>query len=166
MGEVGIVGFGGSAGPVFLHPLERPFTDADGANVFSQVRCGRFLNLRAVRLLGCLCPLACTIVGSEHNCPLVPVQLQFNEDNTIVDRPVVDVLSALDQALSDARARLMSGTHTSLRQLVLIIADGRFHEKESLRRMVRDVTTRSAVLYAFIVVDNPSNSLATTQVTG
>ncbi|KDD77118.1 hypothetical protein H632_c15p1 [Helicosporidium sp. ATCC 50920] len=125
VGEVGIVGFGGRAGPSFLHSLDRPFTDADGVRVFSQLR--------------------------------------FDEDNTVADRPVEDLLAALDGTLADAQMRFAAGMHTSLRQLVLIIADGRFHEKESLRRVLRRVTSQSGVLYAFIVVDNPANSLASTQ---
>lgn len=38
MGELGVVSFGGGGGAVPLHPLERPFTDADGVRVMSQAR--------------------------------------------------------------------------------------------------------------------------------
>lgn len=37
VGELGVVSFGGSGGAMPLHPLERPFTDADGVRVMSQV---------------------------------------------------------------------------------------------------------------------------------
>lgn len=40
----------------------------------------------------------------------------------------------------------------------------RFHEKESLRRMVREATSAPGVLYAFIVLDNPANSILDMQV--
>jgi len=45
-----------------------------------------------------------------------------------------------------------------LQQLVLILADGRFHEKESLRRCVRDAMNRKQLL-AFLVLDNPQESI-------
>lgn len=44
------------------------------------------------------------------------------------------------------------------------LAPGRFHEKESLRRMVRAAADRPGVLYAFIVLDNPANSILDMQV--
>jgi hypothetical protein len=37
VGELGVVSFGGSGGAQPLHPLERPFTDADGVRIMSQV---------------------------------------------------------------------------------------------------------------------------------
>lgn len=40
----------------------------------------------------------------------------------------------------------------------------RFHEKESLQRMVREATSQPGVLYAFIVLDNPENSILDMQV--
>ena len=36
VGELGVVSFGGGGGALPLHPLERPFTDADGVRVMSQ----------------------------------------------------------------------------------------------------------------------------------
>lgn len=56
--------------------------------------------------------------------------LTFRQENTIADEPMVDLLKYLNNMLDDAvaNARLPSG-HNPLQQLVLIIADGRFHEK-------------------------------------
>lgn len=56
--------------------------------------------------------------------------LTFKQENTIADEPMVDLLKYMNSMLDDAvaRARLPSG-HNPLQQLVLIIADGRFHEK-------------------------------------
>lgn len=56
--------------------------------------------------------------------------LTFKQENTIADEPMVDLLKYLNNMLDDAvtNARLPSG-HNPLQQLVLIIADGRFHEK-------------------------------------
>ena len=119
---------------------------------------------------------------------------------------MVDVITSLDALLEGAAARAGSAAAgSSLHQLVLIIADGRwvepvkervraahaacssphfqqsvcpfmsllpccppppgrFHEKESLRRMVRAAADRPGVLYAFIVLDNPANSILDMQV--
>lgn len=71
----------------------------------------------------------------------------------------MDVLTAIDGELERARARQPSVSGSSLQQLVLIVADGRLHEKDSLRRIVRDVTSKPGALYAFILVDNPKSSL-------
>lgn len=56
--------------------------------------------------------------------------LTFKQENTIADEPVVDLLKYLNNMLDAAvvNARLPSGQNP-LQQLVLIIADGRFHEK-------------------------------------
>lgn len=56
--------------------------------------------------------------------------LTFKQENTIADEPVVDLLKFLNNMLDAAvgKARLSSGQNP-LQQLVLIIGDGRFHEK-------------------------------------
>ena len=46
-----------------------------------------------------------------------------------------------------------------LQQLCLIIADGMFHEKEALRRQMREMGSRRGLLVAFIVLDNPETSV-------
>ncbi|KAJ0076457.1 hypothetical protein Patl1_33607 [Pistacia atlantica] len=59
--------------------------------------------------------------------------LTFKQENTIADEPVVDLLMYLNNMLDTAaaKARLPSGQNP-LHQLVLIIGDGRFHEKVRL----------------------------------
>ena len=93
----------------------------------------------------------------------VVAQLGFDQDNTIADRPVADLLAFLDATLEDAALRAApAGTDpASLRQLVLVLADGRFHEKEALRRAVRDLCDRRGVLLAFLSLDaaRPGDSL-------
>lgn len=56
--------------------------------------------------------------------------LTFKQENTIADEPVVDLLMFLNNMLdvAVAKARLPS-RQNPLQQLVLIIGDGRFHEK-------------------------------------
>jgi hypothetical protein len=87
--------------------------------------------------------------------------MRFDQDNTLSDRPVVELVASLDHMLQAAAARAASAAlPAALRQLVLIVADGRFHEKESLRRVVRAAADRPGVLYAFIVLDSPPGSAA------
>ena len=63
-------------------------------------------------------------------------QFSFAQDNTIADQPMVDLLQFVSGSL-DLAARRASATSasasTQLEQLVLIVADGRFHEKVSGR---------------------------------
>lgn len=56
--------------------------------------------------------------------------LSFEQDNNIEDEPVADLLTHLNTMLDTAvaRARTPSGQNP-LQQLVLIISDGKFHEK-------------------------------------
>ena len=84
---------------------------------------------------------------------------QFRQDNTIADRPVVELVQFLEGMLGEARQSLHAGTSETLQQLVLILADGRFHEKESLQRVVRDAAAQKGVLLAFIILDNPKTSV-------
>ncbi|KAL0319420.1 UNVERIFIED_CONTAM: Midasin [Sesamum angustifolium] len=60
--------------------------------------------------------------------------LTFKQENTIADEPMADLLKYLNSMLDAAvmQARLPSG-YNPLQQLVLIIADGRFNEKEKLK---------------------------------
>ncbi|KAK9809153.1 hypothetical protein WJX72_010301 [[Myrmecia] bisecta] len=125
VGELGVVSYGGTGSVQPLHPLEKPFTDADGTRVMAEMR--------------------------------------FDQDNTIADRPMVELLTSLMAMLEAARHRsgaggIGAGTQ-DLHQLVLIVADGRFHEKESLRRMVAEASSRRGIMLAFIILDNPASSL-------
>ena len=96
---------------------------------------------------------------SDQNGPSLVSQFTFSQDNTLADQPVVGLLKSLDKQLSAARENLRGGAGDSLQQLCLIIADGRFHEKEALRRQMREMQSRRGVLVAFIVLDNPKSSV-------
>lgn len=129
VGDLGVVSFGGTGGVTPLHSLGKPFTGVDGASVMAGLR--------------------------------------FDQDNTVADKPMTEVIASLDVLLENARNSQSSSSYgggygsssSSLHQLVLIVADGRFHEKEALQRAVRAAADQPGVLYAFIVLDNPSNSL-------
>lgn len=59
--------------------------------------------------------------------------LSFEQDNKIEDQPVSDLLTHLNAMLDTAvaRARTPSGQNP-LQQLILIISDGKFHEKVTI----------------------------------
>ena len=67
-------------------------------------------------------------------------------------------LAVSDATLEAARERLRGGGE-KLQQLCLVVADGRFHEKEALRRRMREMAAKPGVLVAFIVLDNPKSSV-------
>ncbi|KAI5422495.1 hypothetical protein KIW84_045799 [Lathyrus oleraceus] len=85
--------------------------------------------------------------------------LTFKQENTIADEPVVDLLKFLTNKLDAAvvKARLPSGRNP-LQQLVLIIADGRFHEKDNLKRCVRNALASNRMV-AFLLLDNSQESI-------
>ncbi|KAL2649174.1 hypothetical protein R1flu_017302 [Riccia fluitans] len=86
-------------------------------------------------------------------------RFSFSQDNTIADKPMADLLHFLTRMLDQAaRKATAPAENLHLQQLVLIIADGRFHEKESLRRYIREAASRKQLL-AFIVLDNPQESI-------
>lgn len=97
---------------------------------------------------------------SEPLGPQLLSQLTFSQDNTVADRPMVELVEGLGVLLEEAGQRAGGqGRHESLHQLVLVLADGRFHEKESLRRAVRDLANKRGVMVAFIALDSAQNSL-------
>ncbi|KAL2892752.1 Midasin [Bienertia sinuspersici] len=86
--------------------------------------------------------------------------LTFNQENTLREEPMVELLKYLNNMLEHAvaNARLPSGQNP-LQQLVLIIADGRFHDnKEKVKRLTRDVLQRNCMV-AFIVLDGAQESI-------
>lgn len=73
---------------------------------------------------------------------------------------MVELLKYMNNMLEQvvANSRLPSGQNP-LQQLVLIIADGRFHDnKEKVKRCIRDLLHRNCMV-AFIVLDSAQESL-------
>ncbi|KAI5058508.1 hypothetical protein GOP47_0026678 [Adiantum capillus-veneris] len=89
-------------------------------------------------------------------------QFSFKQDNTIADEPMVDLLHYLTCMLDVVAKNTSTSGRQQLRQLVLIIADGRFHEKETLRRCIREAISRGQML-AFIVLDSTQESIMDVQ---
>ncbi|XP_023760194.1 midasin [Lactuca sativa] len=86
--------------------------------------------------------------------------LTFKQENTIEDEPMADLLKYINNTLDSAvmNARLPSGQNP-LEQLVLIIADGLFHEKEKLKRCVRDLLSKKRMVAFLILDNNPAESI-------
>ncbi|MCO5569159.1 hypothetical protein L7F22_022869 [Adiantum nelumboides] len=89
-------------------------------------------------------------------------QFSFRQDNTIADEPMVDLLHYLTCMLDVVAKNTNTSGHHQLQQLILIIADGRFHEKETLRRCIREAVSRGQLL-AFIVLDSTRESIMDVQ---
>ena len=84
---------------------------------------------------------------------LAPVQ-----DNTIADSPMVELLTGMQHMLEQARVRSMGlSTTGDLQQLVIIVADGRFHEKESLQRVVAVRMLRPHVALYHCMCNHPAS---------
>ena len=77
-------------------------------------------------------------------------KMRFDADTTIDDRPIVDLLDFCTGLLGEGRDG--GGGQGGVEQLVIVLADGRFHEKEALRKAVMDATSRPGVMYAFVVL--------------
>ncbi|XP_071685110.1 midasin isoform X2 [Lolium perenne] len=85
--------------------------------------------------------------------------LSFDQDNKIDDQPVADLLMHLNTMLDAAvaRSRTPSGQNP-LQQLILVISDGKFHEKENLRRCIRNVLNRRRMI-AYVLLDSHEESI-------
>ncbi|KQJ96949.1 midasin [Brachypodium distachyon] len=85
--------------------------------------------------------------------------LSFEQDNKIEDQPVADLLMHLNTMLDTAvaRSRTPSGQNP-LQQLILVISDGKFHEKENLRRCIRNVLNRKRMV-AYVLLDSHEESI-------
>ena len=79
-------------------------------------------------------------------------KMRFDADNTIDDRPIVDLLDFCSGILGEWNAAWRTQTAEEVDQLVIVLADGRFHEKEALKKAVLDATSRPGVMYAFVVL--------------
>ena len=97
---------------------------------------------------------------SDASGPGVVSRFTFDRDNTLADTPMVSLLEELEATLDEAAGGGGTCQHQQqLHQLVLVMSDGRFHEKEPLRRAVRRLAERPGLLLAFIVLDDPRRSL-------
>jgi midasin len=95
---------------------------------------------------------------SDSVGPRLAASLRFQGDSTIADAPVAQLMEGLGHMLDQARHSIGAGGigagTQDLNQLVIILADGRFHERESLKAAVREVAARPGVCLAFLALDS------------
>ena len=103
-------------------------------------------------------PLGGYPVGDDAGARVVDA-LQFTQDGGVGNRPLARLLRFLGDLLDRTPPASASRDASQLSQLVLVIADGRIHERDEVRALVRELAARSNLLVAFLALDNPTNSL-------
>jgi midasin len=116
VGELAVASFGQKGNMKILQDFNTPFSSDVGIKV------------------GIHSLLAnCSSLGLKFNHDAFYIQMisqfSFKQDNTIADEPMVDLLQCLTCMLDDVAKSAARPTGHQLQQLVLIVADGRFHEK-------------------------------------
>ena len=96
---------------------------------------------------------------ADQGGPALVSQFTFAQDNTLADQPVVATADVPGRVAGGCSRGDRAAARSTLQQLCLIIADGRFHEKEALRRQMREMSQKRGLLVAFIVLDNPKASV-------
>jgi midasin len=102
---------------------------------------------------------------SDAAGPAIMSAMRFDQDNTIADRPMLQLVEAVQHLLEEARARAGGGGGgggggSDLRQLLLVLGDGRFHEKEALVGAVRRLVEVQGVCPVFIALDTAATAAA------
>merc|ERR1739848_48890 len=99
-----------------------------------------------------------------HQSPEIIPKLEFAHDNTINDKPVEKLLTCIETLFNQACIRINIPTSLAyLSQLVLIIADGMFHEKENFKTLTNELCIQKGIIPVFIFLDTPQNSLLNLQ---
>ncbi len=84
-----------------------------------------------------------------HSLPQAIMEFTFKQTVTKIS----NLLDNLIQLLEMARSR---APQMEMMQLVLIISDGRFSEKDALKKWIREADQKNMLL-VFIIIDNPKN---------
>ncbi|EOA33535.1 hypothetical protein CARUB_v10019643mg [Capsella rubella] len=85
--------------------------------------------------------------------------LTFKQENLIEDEPVVNLLRNMNEMLENlASTRRQSYGSNPLQQLVLIIGDGKFHEREKLKRSVRHFLQKKRMV-VYLLLDDAEQSV-------
>ena len=67
VGEMGVVSYGGSNSILPLHPLEKPFTDADGPGIMAQMKFSQVCSLPLLLLMqGVSSAVVVQVLVSSH----------------------------------------------------------------------------------------------------
>jgi midasin len=104
---------------------------------------------------------------SDASAAAVLGQLQFDQDNTLRDTPLLDVLCMARRMFAAERRQVSGHQGVALpSQLLLIVADGHFHERALLQRAVRETAGNAdgdAPLVVFILLDSAPDSVLSLQ---
>ncbi|KFK27090.1 hypothetical protein AALP_AA8G332700 [Arabis alpina] len=85
--------------------------------------------------------------------------LTFKQENLIEDQPIFNLLRNMNEMLEKlASTSRQSYGSNPLQQLVLIIGDGKFHEREKLKRSVRKFHQQKRMV-VYILLDNGKQSV-------
>ncbi|KAG2320522.1 hypothetical protein Bca52824_013735 [Brassica carinata] len=85
--------------------------------------------------------------------------LTFKQENLIEDEPIFNLLRNMNEILENlASTRRQSVGSNPLQQLVLIIGDGKFHEREKLKRSVRKFLQLKRMV-VYLLLDNAEQSV-------
>ncbi|KAL0757066.1 hypothetical protein Bca101_094734 [Brassica carinata] len=82
--------------------------------------------------------------------------LTFKQENLIRDEPVANLLRNMNEMLENLAS---TRRHSPLQQLVLIIGDGKFHEREKLKRSVRKFLQQKRMVVYILLDDNAEQSV-------
>lgn len=89
--------------------------------------------------------------------------LQFEADNTLRETPLLDMLKTVSSLFQTQRHVVARRAGMMLpSQLLLIVADGHFHERSALQRAVREASgdaTGTGPLIVFIILDAAAESV-------
>lgn len=153
MGSLAVASFGKQGKIKMLHDFGQSFTTESGIKVSG-------LKSFIFHVLHCGLSSYCL----QNTSFLVSVMqmisnLTFKQENLIEDQPVVNLLRNMNEMLENlASTRRQSYGSNPLQQLVLIIGDGKFHEREKLKRSVRSFLQQKRMV-VYLLLDDSEQSV-------
>lgn len=100
---------------------------------------------------------------SDASAAAALAALRFQSDNTLRETPLLDMLRTVKTTFQIQREAVSGSAAVSLpSQLLLILADGHFHERLALQRVVREASGDSSgngPLIVFIILDAGEQSV-------
>lgn len=153
MGSLAVASFGKQGSIKMLHDFGQSFTTESGIKVSG-------FNSFISHVLHCGLSSDCL----QNTSFLVYVMqmisnLTFKQENLIEDQPVVNLLRNMNEMLENLTStRRQSYGNNPLQQLVLIIGDGKFHEREKLKRSVRNFLQKKRMV-VYLLLDDAEQSV-------
>lgn len=81
---------------------------------------------------------------------------QFKHENFMEDTPMLSLLRFISGILDGENGRSAGEGSTDVVQLIMILSDGHMHEREMLRKMLRNISTPQR-MFCFVVLDVDEN---------